>query len=237
MRWHCSGIVSVVLIAAVVVPVTAIAQTEAGPIARIAVLRPHDGKTTDFEAGYIRHLEWHERNKDPFAWFGWSIWAGERQRWFVYATFGHSPQSLGNPVNPADDELDNVLNVVPHAEFISNSIYEFLPALSRGTGVPRPLARVELTLVDLELGAAKAFEALIGAEQSRLKEETLWYRLVAGGKPPRYLRLRPRANLAAVIDARGEQALPEKANSLVKAVTVDILSLRQNLSYNLPPAS
>jgi hypothetical protein len=35
-------------------------QTGRGPYARIAVLRPHDGDTVDFEAGYIRHLAWHQ---------------------------------------------------------------------------------------------------------------------------------------------------------------------------------
>ena len=40
---------------------------------------------------------------------------GERQRWFVYATFGHSAASLDNPVAPAEDERDNILNVTPHA--------------------------------------------------------------------------------------------------------------------------
>ena len=34
----------------------AVAQEETGPYARIAVLRPHDGDTVDFEAGYSRHL-------------------------------------------------------------------------------------------------------------------------------------------------------------------------------------
>jgi hypothetical protein len=32
--------------------------------ARIAFLRPHDGGAVDFEAGYIRHLEW-RRQGDP----------------------------------------------------------------------------------------------------------------------------------------------------------------------------
>src|SRR3954471_12848904 len=88
---------------------------EPGPYARIAVLRPHDGDTVDFEAGYIRHLEWHRSVGDPFTWYGWTIWAGDRQRWFVYATFGHDITDLDHVVNPADDERDNVANVVPHA--------------------------------------------------------------------------------------------------------------------------
>ncbi|HSF15185.1 MAG TPA: hypothetical protein VLK65_06500, partial [Vicinamibacteria bacterium] len=80
-------------IAGILFPTLLSAQTDSGlgPYARIAVLRPHDGDTVDFEAGYIRHLEWHRQVKDNWVWYGWSITFGERQRWFVYATFGHSP--------------------------------------------------------------------------------------------------------------------------------------------------
>jgi len=56
------------------------AQTEKGPYARIALLRPHDGDTVDFEAGYIRHLEWHRQAKDNWTWFGWTIWALRRTK-------------------------------------------------------------------------------------------------------------------------------------------------------------
>src|SRR5436309_4866286 len=81
-----------------------------GPYARISVLRPHDGDTVDFEAGYIRHLDWHRQNKDTWTWYGWTVWAGERQRWFVYATFGHSAAEMDSPVDPAGDERDNIVN-------------------------------------------------------------------------------------------------------------------------------
>jgi hypothetical protein len=108
-----------------------------GAYARIALLRPLDGKTVEFEAGYIRHLEWHQQAHDPWTWYGWSIWGGERYRWFVYATFGHSAAALDSAVAPAEDERDNVRNVAPHVEYVENGLYEFLPGLSRGTGVPQ----------------------------------------------------------------------------------------------------
>src|SRR5262245_391215 len=93
--------------AGLIVPSSALAQTVASesttvaasePFARMAVLRPNDGDTIDFEAGYIRHLDFHRQAKDSWTWYGWTIWAGDRQRWFVYATFGHSAASLNNPV-------------------------------------------------------------------------------------------------------------------------------------------
>jgi hypothetical protein len=207
------------------------AQDERGPYARIAVLRPHDGDTVDFEAGYIRHLEHHRQAKDSWTWFGWSIWAGDRQRWLVYATFGHTAASLDHPIPPAEDERDNISNVTPHAEFVGNALYEFLPALSRGTGEPQPAAKLELTTVDLAPGGEKAFENALSIAQSRLEGETLWYRLVAGGSAPRYVRLRPRASLSAILEERND--LPKAA---IARVTVEILNLRPAMSYGLPPA-
>src|SRR3984893_11893748 len=153
-----------------------VAQTEHGPYARIAILRPHDGDTVDFEAGYIRHLAWHQQAKDTWTWYGWTIWAGERQRGFVCATFGHSDAGLDNPVTPAEDERDNISNVTPHVEFVGNALYEYLPALSRGsanTGEPQPTARLEFTTVDLVSGTARAFEAALSAGQATPQGETL----------------------------------------------------------------
>jgi len=206
-----------------------------GPYARISILRPHNGHTVDFEAGYIRHLEWHRQARDTWVWYGWTIWAGERQRWFVYATFGHSAASLDSPVAPAEDEQDNVSNVTPHGQFLGHALYEYLPGLSRGTGEPQPTPRVELTTVDLVPGASKAFEGALIAAQSALQGETLWYRMVAGGTAPRYVRLRPRPSLSALLDGKSEQALPEKVNGLIAKTTVEILNLRPTMSYGLSP--
>jgi hypothetical protein len=207
-----------------------------GPFARIAILRPHDGKTVDFEAGYVRHLDFHRQAKDTWTWYGWTIWAGDRQRWFVYATFGHSAVSLDNPIPPAEDERDNVANVTPHAEFVGNALYEFLPALSRGTGVPTPATRLELTTVDLKIGGNEKLEAALATLQSTLQGETLWYRMVAGGVAPRYLRLRPRPTLSAILDDKSGQSLPDSVDSLIAKATIEILNLRPTMSYGLSPA-
>ena len=224
------------LLVAALLPVAALAQTERGPFARIAIMRALDGQTVDLEAGYIRHLEWHRQAKDTFGWYSYSVWAStERQRWIIYATFGHTAASLSNPVSPAEDERDNIINVLPHAQFLGNAVYEFLPALSRGTGVPTPTPRAEYTTVEINRGTGKAFESAIAAEQSKLTGETLWYRMVAGGSAPRYVRLRPRGSLAVLLDERGDQALPDKVNGFVSKMTIEILTLRPNMLVNVTP--
>lgn len=206
-----------------------------GPYARISLLRPHDGDTVDFEAGYIRHLDWHRQAKDTWVWYGWTLWASERQRWLVYATFGHSAAALDNPVSPLEDERDNVSNVTPHAGFLGHALCEFLPALSRGTGVPTPTARVELATVDLKPGTAEAFESAVSATQPKLPGETLWYRVLAGGQSPRYLRLRPRRNVTALLEAMGEPILPDTVDESVAKVTVEIMNLRPAMCYGVTP--
>jgi hypothetical protein len=210
-------------------------QTERGPYARIAIMRALDGHSVEWEAGYIRHLEWHRQAKDTFGWYSYSVWAStERQRSIIYATFGHTAAELSNPVAPAEDERDNLINVLPHAQFLGNGVYEFLPALSRGSGVPSAAPRAEYTTVELTQGAGKAFEAALG-EQSQPEGETLWYRMVVGGDTPRYVCLRPRASLAAILDERAHLALPEKANGLISKMTVETLNLRPNMLVNVTP--
>jgi hypothetical protein len=219
-------------------PTAAGAQTDAGPYARIAIMRAIDGHSVELEEGYIRHLEWHRHVKDPFKWYSYSVWASsERQRWIMYATFGHASASVSNPLLPADDERDNLINVLPHAQFLGNWIFEYLPALSRGNahGVPTPTLRAEYTTVDVKPGAASAFEAALAAEQAQLQGETFWYRLVVGGDVPRYVRMRPRVSLGAILDERAEQTLPEKANAMIVKITVETLNLRPNMLVGVTP--
>jgi hypothetical protein len=211
-------------------------QREPAPYARIAIMRAIDGHSVEWEAGYIRHLAWHRQAKDAFGWYSYSVWAStERQRWIIYATFGHTAAELSNPVSPAEDERDNLVNVLPHAQFLGNGVYEFLPALSRGSGVPTPTARAEYTTVELNHGAGKAFEAALAAERSKLQGETLWYRMVVGGGTPRYVRLRPRASLAAILDERADQALPDRVSGLIVKMTVETLNLRPDMLVNVTP--
>jgi hypothetical protein len=204
---------------------------------RIAIMRALDeSHSVDLEAGYIRHLEWHRQAKDTFNWYSYSVWAStDRQRWILYATFGHTAAELSNPVSPVEDERDTVINILPHVQFLGNGVYEFLPALSRGTGVPTPTLRAEYTTVELNYGSGRAFEAALAAEQSKLQGETLWYRLVAGGNVPRYVRLRPRASLASILDERADQSLPDSVNGLITKMTIETLNLRTNMLVNVTP--
>ena len=118
---------------------------------------------------------------------------------------------------------------------MGNALYEYLPGLSRGAGEPQPTPKLEFTTVDLVPGSAKAFESALSGSQSTLQGETLWYRMVAGGVAPRYVRLRPRSTVSAILGGRAEQALPDAINHLISKTTVEILTLRPTMCYGLSP--
>ncbi|MGB7845779.1 MAG: hypothetical protein WBL63_09210 [Candidatus Acidiferrum sp.] len=245
MKHRCIRIVGAVLLVGTVFPTLFIVQTARttqtekapGPYALIGIMRALDeSHTVDLEAGYIRHLDWHRQVRDPFNWYSYSIVAStERQRCIIYATFGHTAAELSNPVSPAEDWRDATINILPHLQFVGSTVYEFLPALSRGSGLPTPTTQAEYTTVELNYGTGKAFEAALAAEQSKLQGETLWYRIVAGGNASRYIRLRPRASLAAILDERADQALPDKVNGMISKMTVETLNLRPNMLVNVTP--
>jgi hypothetical protein len=56
-----------------------------------------------------------------------------------------------------------------------------------------------------------------------------------GGNTLRYVRLRPRASLASILDERAYQALPAKVNGLIAKMTVETLNLRPNMLVNVTP--
>jgi hypothetical protein len=59
--------------------------------------------------------------------------------------------------------------------------------------------------------------------------------LVVGGNLPSYVRLRPRASLANILDERADQALPDKVNGLISKMTVETLNLRPDMLVNVTP--
>jgi hypothetical protein len=52
---------------------------------------------------------------------------------------------------------------------------------------------------------------------------------------PRYVRLRPRASLAGILDERADQALPDKVNAFISKMIVETLNLRPNMLVNITP--
>ena len=211
------------------------AEYQYGPFARISLLKPHDAQIYDWEEGYYRHLKWHKDNGETWNWYGYNMWGSAHQRYFVYASFGHSAHDLSNPIDPVSDEKDTRVNIIPYIEFLDNWLYEFLPNASDGNGVPSAQPRLEFTTVDVKPGMERRFEAALVAARPRLQSETHWFRLLTGASVPRYLRLRPKKDLEALLEDRAGAALPAGTAALIESEKVEILNYRPAMSLNVPP--
>ena len=81
--------------------------------------------------------------------------------------------------------------------------------------------------LDVKTGAESDFEESLRDQQATLQGETLWYRMIAGGPTPRYLRLRPRPSISAILEM--SRALPDA----IEKATIEILNLRPTMCYGL----
>ena len=192
------------------------AQTERGPSARIAIMRALDERHMVRLGGWL--------HSPPRV-----AQAGQGSVCLVQLLRGYrTAQFWGCVAEARVDDPPLPLRRCP-------AIYEFLPSLSRGTGVPTPTPRAEYVTVELNYDAGKAFEAALAGEQPKLQSETLWYRLVVSGNTPCYVRLRPRASLASILDERADGALPETVKGLISKITIETLNLRPNMLVNVAP--
>lgn len=224
----------VLSIVATILPSLLPAQTGKGPYAVVGVLRRLEGHDFAFDAAVAQHWQWHRDHRDPYVWYTWDIRSGERFGGLVFATFDHSAGSLDSAVAPAEDWAAWRVQGAPHSE-LTTEMYRYLPELSRGTGDPGPATVLEFTTVDVQPAAVSAFEARLKAGQPSLTAETLWYRLVTGGPVSRYLRLRPRARLSALMEGAEDQVLAQ-ASGMITGTDVEVLVSDPSLTIDVAGA-
>lgn len=125
--------------------------------------QPHSGERPLFDAGYRRHLDWHESMADSLSWFGWDVLVGPRPGLFVDGVFGVPFSALDVRVDPAGDQADAVLNVLAHADPVSREMVALRPDL----GTVDPLAEgapdlfVEVVRYPVAPERSRAFEAAL----------------------------------------------------------------------------
>lgn len=171
-------------------------MAQTGKAARVVLIKPKEDRNRDFELGYKRHLEWHKLNKDTWAWYGWQIVAGENFGYFMDGTFGHKWEDFDNPVMPAADAADNVINVTPYADFVSNSYVELLDELSNCSllETKQPSALIEFHRFEIKSGFEKEFEQILSACHKIFEKQSrrhTVYKVTNGGSLPQYLMMIP----------------------------------------------
>lgn len=129
---------------------------------RLVVWEPKPGMAKEMEQGYKRHLNWHRRNSDRWAWDGWTVTSGDRFGYFVDGTFFRTWSELDHPVAPAADAADNAENVLPYASIRSASAYDELLGLSNWNADQLRPPLMTFCYLDIAPGRGAEFEGALG---------------------------------------------------------------------------
>lgn len=225
-RWGAGPLLALALAAP-----AAAGETRTGEVARLAELFPKEGAAREFEAGYRRHLDWHQRVGDPWRSHGWLVTTGDRAGTFVEGTFGHSWADLDTALRPREEAYDKAVNVLAYATAGLNVHLTRLPAHSRGPEedtLRAPLLTVVRVRADGDGGAFwTAADGLYGSQPRQGYRTT-------GGPAGSFVLFLPHANWAEFGPL--EEALTrllERAGPEFGEAHVETLRRRIDMSYPL----
>jgi len=237
------------LTGALALPAFLLAAEPPPSVMRAFVTQPKTG----YEAGRKRHMDWHKKQADTWAWFTWEVETGDRTGAFVTGTFGHQWKDFDDweAKLGKGDTADGALNLAPFVGSQTNGFYQFLADVSRPTeGSTEPPPMTELIHYQVKIGSAqefrsamKKFHEAIGKSTWKVSYE--WYELVDGGEHPSFtlaFPLKGFADLAppdppfpAMLEkAMGQydaQELMKAVDRCTKSVRSEILRYRPDLSY------
>jgi hypothetical protein len=207
-------------------------------VARVVVWEPTPGMAKEMEQGYTRHLDWHRRNHDWWAWNGWTITSGDRFGYFVDGTFSHTWKELDTPVAPAADAADNAVNVLPYASVRSASVYEELPELSNLGAGQLQLPLMTFCYLDVMPGTGAEFERVLGKLLTADRHPVPHAVLRSATEASRYLLMLPAEHVSKlqeqaefVSHVLQAAAHEENGKSLVEHVREETARRRPELSY------
>lgn len=157
-------------------------------IARTFEIHANEGSTRQFEDGYRRHLEWHTRAGDPWAWYMWEVSDGERSGLYVDGTFGHAWSDFDAAVDPPGDGADNEVNVDPFTTRAANHVWRLRPELGGLQVDPEAAPMVLRTEYRVGSGAREEFDDALRRLRSVAGDRPYAvFELVSGGEPPTYV--------------------------------------------------
>jgi hypothetical protein len=210
-------------------------------IAKFAIWKPNRHSEEKFTNGYKQHLQWHRANNDSWNWYGWYFISGPRAGQFMDATFGHTWEGLGKPVNPSGDAVDNQSNVYPFAELQSSFVVQALNG-SNDTVFYGFKTRL-LRYIVLSGSDAVKTEMLVKAFHKKyiLKKKLTCavYKMIDGGMLNNYLfliGLPDSKDMAAIADFDTQlySLQAELHFQTITSISSEMLRFRDDMSLNIP---
>jgi hypothetical protein len=230
---------------------SALAADAAGTVARVYVTAPRPGMVGQYEAGRKKHMDFHRKQGDAWAWFVWQVETGPNAGSYYAGSFGHQWKDLDDWEKKmgAADTADGAINLAPSSSGNTNSLYNYLPDISRPGG-PTPSPMAEVMHYQLNMGAEEDFKAAARKIHDAIGKAGLdwhygWYELVDGGEHPTYvlsIAMNGWADMAPsdptfpamLAKAYGEDQARELLKTIdrsVKSLWSEIITYRADLSY------
>jgi hypothetical protein len=195
------GLAIVVMLASAAAAKPAQAQS----VARTFELRARGGMERQLDAGYRRHLDWHVRAGDRWAWYLWEVVNGDRAGLYVDGTFGHTWADFDAATNPDGDGADNDLNVEPFATRGANHAWHLRPELGGEAVDPEAAPFVLRAEYQVRPESAPTFDNILRRLRAPLGGRPYAvHELVTGGALPTYVLWVPTkswADVGAVADS------------------------------------
>jgi hypothetical protein len=244
---NAAGLSVVVCLSMLAVP--AIGQDGGGNVAEIHCMEIQPGTEARFEEAFKKHIDWHRKQNDTWAWNSWNVVTGPNTGTFCTGSFGHDWEDFDKPaVSREADYADVMATFGPLMKKHEATYWVNLPQASRPAEEPTPMSTVIFFYV--RFGMDDEFNHLIGefhkaVEKTKMPWKYTWNALVSGGEGGTYALVLPRANFASfnpsgkpfpemLEEAYGREAaeaLLDRWNKVVRRTEHHLTQARPDLGY------
>ena len=176
----------------------------ANNLCRIYFSTPKAGATQQYEAGRLKHMQFHRAQKDTWTWRTFAIETGDNAGTYVSSTCGHTWKDLDEWEQRMGkaDTADGAINMAPYVQSGRNAIYVYRSDMSLAPANQPQSPMTSVTIYVLHPGAAPDFTDAIKkinnvlSKQPNWPKTSGWLQLVNGGEGPTFVLLNSRRNWA-----------------------------------------
>ena len=204
-----------------------------------------------FEDAYRQHLQWHQKNNDPWAWHTWQIVNGEDLGQYLMLSHGHRWHDFDFASAMRESEwADFYTHIAPHLTSMSSSLETFEPTISNWPAeLDRP-GLVEMSSFELTYDGFRAFRQAITRIHKAVVEKDperhfAWFTTVNGSNGPEMTLAIPHADWASfgaeekplwslIEEAYGPDevtALQKAIGNSIRSQKTFVIDYREDLSY------
>lgn len=175
-----------------------LAQQPAENVGRVIVSVPKSGMMKQYEEGRKKHMDWHRKNNDSWAWIVYQVMTGESTGAYLSTTFGHTWKDMDDwdAAHGEADTADANANMGPAIGAQQESIWAFMPRASKVPADSTPAKMEEVLHFLLKPGEEREFNYGIHKITEAINKTNWathfeWFVLVNGGEGPHYVLVIP----------------------------------------------